>query len=235
MTLPRIAAAVLAVTAAFAHAEEPDLEPTWSLGAGLSYTFGGGLLGLGALGTASGGLGGLTVASSPSLTPNVSLERAFSSHFALGLGVEAGTNSISVVGVPQRTLPSGSVAIGLSPRFTLTKTSAPVAFTLFATLATGFAGSGSVVSILTPTPMEVTSSTQTFAVGATGGIALEKRVFERLAVRIQAQLARVSLNRFWTTSQLSDSEGGVVNSRNVASVVNANLVPSPSIELRLYL
>ena len=45
----------------------------------------------------------------------------------------------------------------------------------------------------------------------------------------------VSLNRFWTTSQLSDSQGGVVNSRNVASVVNANLVPSPSIELRLYL
>lgn len=235
MTLTRIAAAVLAVTAALAHADEPDLEPTWSLGAGLSYTIGGGLLGLGSLGTPSGGLGGLTVVSSPSLTPNVSLERAFSPHFALGLGLEAGTSSVSVVGVPQRSPPSGSVAIGVSPRFTLTSASAPVAFTLFATLATGFAGAGSVVSILTPTPMELTSSSQTFAVGAAGGIALEKRFFERLSVRIQAQLARVSLNRFWTASQLVDSEGAVVNSRNVASVVNANLVPSPSIELRLYL
>lgn len=237
MTLTRIAFASLVVTASFARAEEPDLTPTWSLGAGLSYSFGGGLLGLGGLGTAApGGLGGLTVLAYPSLVPNVSLERAFSNHFALGLGVEAGVSTTSMVGATRPNPVSGSIAIGLSPRFTLTSASAPVAFTVFATLATGYSSSGAVFSTGTPTPVDVSWSSQALSVGVLGGIALEKRFFERLAVRVQAQLARVSLNRGWSASQsLDQSTGAVVDARSVGSVVNASLVPSPSIELRLYL
>lgn len=227
MTLTRIVAAIVVIITTSARAAEPELEPTWSLGAGFSYGFGG-LLGLGGMGTASpGGLGGLGVLASPSLVPNVSLERAFSNHFALGLGLEAGVSTSSTVGATRPNPVSGSVAIGLSPRFTLTSAAAPVAFTVFTTMATGFGSWSGAVD---------TSNSQTFTVGLSGGVSLEKRFFERLAVRIQAQLARVTLNRAWSAWQTIDpSTGAVVDARSVGSVVNANLMPSPAIELRLYL
>lgn len=223
MTLTRIVVATVVVIATTARAAEPELEPTWSLGAGLSYGFGG-LLGLVA---ASPDSPGLVALASPSLVPNVSLERAFSNHFALGLGLEAGVSTRSTVGSTRPSPVSGSVAIGLSPRFTLTSAAAPVAFTVFTTMATGIASWGGA---------DNTSNSQTLTLGLSGGVSLEKRFFERLAVRIQAQLARVTLNRTWSAWQAVDPmTGAVVDSRSVGSVVNANLVPSPSIELRLYL
>lgn len=181
-----------------------------------------------------GGLGGLTLGYGyPSLAPNVSLERVFSSRFALGLGLEGGLNTSSTVGTAP-SLPWGSAAIGVSPRFTLTPESAPVAFTILATVFTGYSGFGGKYLI---TPLqEVTYSVQTLSVGATGGIALEKRFLERFAVRIQAQLARVMLNRNWTSSPTRNATTEeVTESRIVSSFVNASFVPSPSIELRLYL
>jgi hypothetical protein len=55
-------------------------------------------------------------------------------------------------------------------------------------------------------------------------------------VRIQAQLARMTLNRNWTSSPTRNlTTDEVTESRNVSSFVNASFVPSPSIELRLYL
>lgn len=108
MNLTRIALAVFVVASSSALAEEPPLAPTWSLGAGLSFGFGG-VYGLGGLGSATpGGLGGLGGATAgglsvlaygyPALAPNVSLERQFSTRFALGLGLEAGVNTSSTVG-----------------------------------------------------------------------------------------------------------------------------------------
>jgi hypothetical protein len=131
---------------------------------------------------------------------------------------------------------SGSVALGISPRFTLTSETAPVAFTVLATVFTGYSGASSVISVNTPNPIELTGSSQALSVGVLGGVALEKRFFERMAVRIQAQLARVALNRYWNAGQsINQSTGDVIDNRSVVSVVNASLVPSPSIELRLYL
>ncbi len=242
MTLSRLTVAVLVVTASASRAEPPEdessrLAPTWSLGAGLSFGPGGsfGLGGLASLGP-SGGLGGLGVLTlaNASVTPNVSLERVFSSRFALGLGLEGGVNTSSTVGATRPNPASGSIAIGVSPRFTLTSQSAPVAFTVLATVFTGFASGG---GVLISTPLqEFTFSAQTLSVGAMGGIALEKRFFERFAVRIQAQLARVTFSRNWSSSPTQDlTTGAVTDNRNVSSFVNASFVPSPSIELRLYL
>lgn len=242
MTLTRITVAVLVViaTTSLAEEQEPLTGPTWSLGAGLSLAFGGTLGpgamlgGLGGLGGATpGGLGGLSTASA-SLAPNVSLERMFSSRFALGLGLEGAVTTSATVGAMVPGPSSGSAAIGVSPRFTLTSPSAPVAFTVLATAFTGYFSQGG-TSLITPLG-EFPAGAQTLTVGALGGIALEKRFLERFAVRIQAQVARVSFNRSWTAFPTQDPSTGVVSeNRNAASYVSASFVPSPSIELRLYL
>ncbi|MDP3233768.1 MAG: hypothetical protein Q8N26_13390 [Myxococcales bacterium] len=131
---------------------------------------------------------------------------------ALGLGVEAAVTTLSPFGTTW-----GSATIGVSPRFTLTPEHSPVAFTVLATVFTGYSS----LSVLGP------MGTQTVSGRASGGIALEKRFFDRLAIRIQAQLARVTLSR--TSSPLT------TGNQAVGSVINASFVPSPSIELRLYL
>lgn len=245
----RIALAVFVVTASSsAFAQNPPVEPsrplapTWSLGAGISFGFFGGLASLGGLAgvgsTPAGGLGGLTTSGgfTVAASPNVSLERVFSSRFALGLGLEGGFNAGDTVGATLPNPSSGSVALGLSPRFTLTSEDAPVGFTAFATAFAGYSSLGAVLAFGGQTPMEFEYSAQLMTLGAAGGFALEKRFFERLAIRIQAQFVRVTLNRYWTTSRTTDlSSGTVTPSRNVSSVVGASFVPSPSIELRLYL
>lgn len=245
MTFTPLALVVFVVTSSTALAEEPLLTPTWSLGAGLSFgsaaAYGlGGLVGATPGGLGGATAGGLSVLASPylSVAPNVSLERQFSTRFALGLGLglEAGVNTSSTVGATRPSPASGSAAIGISPRFTLTSESAPVAFTVLATVFTGYAGYGGVLTIGAPAMVEATYTAQTFSVGVLGGIALEKRFLERFAVRIQAQLARVALNRQWNSYPSFDqATGTVLDNRNVSSFVNASFVPSPSIELRLYL
>lgn len=248
MTLTRIAISLFLVTSASALAERPEAEasqrlaPTWSLGTGLSFGSGsvgasaGGLGGLAATPGGVGGLGGLTTGFGAgfAVVPNVSLERVFSSRFALGVGVEAGVSTNSTVGAPRPDPTWGSAAIGVSPRFTVTPESAPVALTVLATAFTGFASSGGVWAV---TPLqEFTYSAQTLSVGAMGGVALEKRFSDRLALRIQAQLARVALNRSWTVLPTVDQATNTVSEgRSVGSFVSASFVPSPSIELRLYL
>lgn len=206
-------------------AERP-LAPTWSIGAGLSFGFGGLAFGggLGSIPGATPSLGGLIAVSGAS--PSVSLERMFSHQFALGVGLEGNVSTNSTVGSAQRPV-AGGASLGLSPRFTPSPESWPVALTFYATSSVGWNAGG----------FESVAGRQEYqqlqlALG--GGIALEKRFFERLAVRVQAQLLRVTFFRTWNSIPLAVSDETII-SRSVSSSFSAGLVPAPSMELRLYL
>jgi hypothetical protein len=232
MNLPRLVVIAVVVASAPSRADEPaaapPFVPTWSLGAGLTLgsQYFGGLLGTGGLGVL-GGLGTLTYAY-PGIAPNVSIERAFSSRFALGLGLEAAVGTSTTVGSTLPAPTAVSVNLGVSPRFTLTPRSAPVAFTVFATVFAGYS------TFSYPVTEDRTTSSKAFSLGAAGGMALEKRFLERLAVRVQAQLVRLGFVRTWATLPTVPGPLAAENS-TVNSSFNASLIPSPSIELRLYL
>lgn len=198
--------------------------PTWSLGAGLSFfspVSSAGLL----AGSSLGLLG--TVTTIP-ITPSVSVERVFSPQFALGLGFEGSVQSVVTAVQPSTAAPttsSGTIGLGLSPRFVMTNADAPVSFTLFSTLFAGYSSSGPSAGV-----SNFQVSSHALAVGVGGGIAFELRLLERLAVRVQANLARLSLS-----SVTVRTTGGVAASEANQLLVGASFIPSPSIELRLYL
>jgi hypothetical protein len=232
MNLPRLAVIAVVAAAASSRADEPHqpqavppFTPTWSLGAGLTFgsAYAGLLVGAGAL----GGLGSLTYAS-PGVAPNVSIERAFSSRVALGLGLEAAVGTSTTVGSALPGPTSVSVNLGVSPRFTLTPQSAPVAFAVFATVFAGYS------TLSYPVSEDQATGSRMLSLGALAGISLEKRFLERLAVRVQAQLVRLGLVRTWATLPTAPSPLTAEN-LVVSSTFNASVIPSPSIELRLYL
>ena len=198
--------------------------PTWSLGAGLSFfspVFSAGLLG------GTGGLAGLGTLASTPVTPSVSVERVFSPQFALGLGFEGSIQSVSAAQTASS--PTGTIGIGLSPRFIMTNADAPVSFTLFSTVSAGYSASGpGSVSLGTGTAGFLSSGA--LAVGLGSGVAFELRLLERLSVRVQANLVRLSVASLTTRF----SAGGPVTEQNQV-LVGASFLPSPSIELRLYL
>ncbi|MDP3237068.1 MAG: hypothetical protein Q8S33_15010 [Myxococcales bacterium] len=115
---------------------------------------------------------------------------------------------------------TGTIGFGVSPRFILTSADAPVSFTLFSTLFAGY--NAGVPSALGNSVV----FSNALSVGVGGGIALELRLLERLSLRVQANLARLSLSTSTTAS-------GLIGFSQV--VVGASFIPSPSIELRLYL
>lgn len=208
---------------------ETALAPTWSIGAGLGFGFFVGGIGTlpGALPSAPGGLG----LWSGGLAPSVSIERMFSHRFALGFGLEGTVTTSSTVGSSQPGPLFGGASLGVSPRFTVSPEPWPVALTVFATtFLGGYAGSSSFGS----EGVLGRSEFQNLQLGLSGGLALEKRFFERLAVRIQAQLIRVTFTRAWQTlPQMADV--AIVPLRSVGSSFSAGFAPAPSIELRLYL
>lgn len=192
----------------------PLATPTWSLGAGLSF-FASGVSG-GIAATTPNGLAPLT---SP-VTPSVSVERLFSPRFALGLGLEGTVQNVSTNRGATNVL-IGAIGFGISPRFIMTSTNAPVSFTFFSTLLAGYSTGGQAVE---GNPNVFGNA---LSLGVGGGIALELRLLERLALRVQANLARLSI------STLASVSGGGNGFNQV--VVGASFIPSPSIELRLYL
>lgn len=203
----------------------PTIAPTWSIGAGLTF-FAPSSTQLLAAGTAGlGSLGGLTTltATTP-VSPSVSIERLFSPGFALGFGLEASLQSSSVTGLVAAG-PSGSIGLGVSPRFILTNPDAPVAFTVYSTVFGGYASGGQAVLGLTGTAL-----TSSLSFGVSGGVALELKLLERLSVRAQANLARFTLSR---STIGVNSTGG--SSQSVVDGVGFNIIPTPSLELRLYL
>ncbi len=199
----------------------PLTPPTWSVGAGLTFfaptttqTV-----------AAAGGLGGLSALTTTTpISPSVSVERLFSPQFALGLGLEASLQSSSITGVAASG-PSGTIGLGLSPRFILTNADAPVSFTLYSTVFAGYASGGQAILGLSGT-----SLTSAVSAGVGGGIALELKLLERLSVRAQANLVRFTVSH----STISVMSGGQT-SVSVVDAVGVNVIPTPSLELRIYL
>jgi hypothetical protein len=200
----------------------PLTPPTWSVGAGLTFfaptttqTV-----------AAAGGLGGLSALTTTTpISPSVSVERLFSPQFALGLGLEASLQSSSITGFAA-TGPSGTIGLGLSPRFILTNADAPVSFTLYSTVFAGYAGGGQAILGLSGT-----SLTSAVSAGVGGGMALELKLLERLSVRAQANLVRFTFSH----STISVMSGGAQTSVSVVDAVGVNVIPTPSLELRIYL
>lgn len=200
----------------------PVTAPTWSLGAGLTF-FAPTTQVIALAGQLGGtGLAGLT-ATTP-VSPSVSIERLFSAQFALGLGVDASLESTSLTGIAA-TSPRGSIGLGLSPRFILTNADAPVSFTLYSTVFLGYASGGQAV-------LGLAGNTLTSAIsgGVGGGIALELKLLERLSVRAQANLVRLTVSR----TAIAVSANGAM-SESILNTVGVNVLPTPSLELRLYL
>jgi hypothetical protein len=193
----------------------PLTYPTWSLGAGLFLSSDGlGGLGLGGIVVGGGAL------SAPAVTPSVSLERAFSPAFALGVGLQGGFNTTSS---GMANSPSGSLGVGVSPRFVLTTTEAPVSFTVFSTVMIGYSGASGNINV-TGTAGEVTSLTGSIS----GGGALELKLLERLALRVQATFARLYVSRAALKTAPSAAEAIVTGG-------GVSFIPSPGLELRVYL
>lgn len=193
----------------------PLTYPTWSLGAGL-FLSSEGLSGLGIGGIIVGG-GAL---SAPAVTPSVSLERAFSPTFALGVGLQGSYNTTSSGMV---STPAGTIGLGVSPRFVLTNAEAPVSFTVFSTVMLGYSGASANVNV-SGNASQVTSLTGSIA----GGAALELKLLERLALRVQATFARLYVSRAAVRTAPSAMEAIVTGG-------GVNFIPSPGLELRIYL
>lgn len=204
-------------------------QPKWSVGAGIglgesSYAGVGGLI---------GGLG--TVYSPLAPTPRLSFERVFSEHFALGLGLMAsyqsgeqpiyGTSLGSAIG--QQSTSSSSVAVSVGPRWPLTDPASPIAFSLYAAATAGYA------TMSLGNPGDEPLGGHSFSFGINGGLAVERMLIDRLALRITAQMVRATLGRnFVQTTSTPTVLGSAVTQASTATQISA--VPSPSIELRFY-
>lgn len=193
--------------------------PRWSVGTGLGLFDGvssglavgglGGLAGAGGL----GGLGGLsTLNLSP--TPRLTFERLFGEHVALALGVFGDYQSVQ-----EAAFERGGVGAVIGPRFIITNPDAPVAVSAYTAALVSYA-----ITDLSQFGSSTTS------VGGVGGLALERWLIERLAIRIQVQLLRAtwSETKSWADSALGGRQ--VVWSHST----QVSFIPGPSVELRLY-
>ncbi len=232
-------AILISVLSAFAHAEETSAvsttitaQPKWSLGAGIgfgdsSFAFGG----LGALG-GLGGFGWWYQAFTP--TPRLSFERIFSEHFVLGLGLTASyevgsspTFGPVIAGSTLSRNESGSTAISLFPRWILTNADSPVAFSVYAAATGGYA------AVRIGYPEEEPQIGRSYSVGLNGGITLERMLIERLALRISTQIVHATLAQNFIQSTSTPAVLGSAVTQT-STTAQASVVPSPSIELRLY-
>lgn len=196
--------------------------PRWSVGTGVGLfdgapvgLLGGGLGSLGGGGTGGlGGLGGLSVvAFAPA--PRLTFERLFGEHLAMGLGVVGDYQSVA-----QTRFERGSVSVLVGPRWIITNPDAPVAVSAY---AAGLFGYG-VIDF-------GDSKGTTLTVGGVGGLALERWLIERLAVRLQVQLIRAT----WNESQTSlASPLNPVPAGSTSNSTQVSFIPGPSLELRLY-
>lgn len=200
---------------AVAPIQAPLSFPTWSLGAGMFL--------VSDLQLGIAGLGGGTLASlaAPTVAPSVSLERAFSPQFAMGLGLQGSFFSTQSGGSET---PTGSLGIGFSPRFVLTDPTAPVSFTFFTTVMIGYAGTTTNVNLTGMNGVLVSALTGSVA----GGGALEIKLLERLALRVQASFLKFSVARTGLKASPMATEA-------VVTVTGVSVIPSPGLELRLYL
>lgn len=184
---------------------QPIAYPTWSLGVGAFYDV-------------ERSVGSSVVTGAPPVTPSVSLERAFSRQFAFGFGFQ-GTYQSTQAGSADA--PFGTIGFSLSPRFVLTEPDAPVSFTFFTTAMLGY-GAGTMSFGLATPSAQLTAITGSVS----GGGALELKLLERLALRVQASFVRFSVSR--SSVRLTTGEAA-------STTVGVSVIPLPGLELRVYL
>jgi hypothetical protein len=212
---PQPAVAAAPVAPAVPPAAPAVSWPRWSVGTGLGLFDGvavgaiGGLAGQGGL----GGLGGLSVLS-PSPTPRLTFERLFGEHVALALGIFGDYQSVQ-----ESKFERGGVGALFGPRFILTNPDAVVSVSAYA---------AALVSYSLSDLVQFSSSSLT--IGGAGGLALERWLIERLAIRIQVQLIRATWSEI--QSRVDSALGGVQSAW--AHSTQVSFIPGPSVELRLY-
>lgn len=177
----------------------------WSVGTGLGLFEG---TGLAALGSLSGGLLN-TALLNVSPAPRVTFERLINDRLTLGLGLVAQYGKAVEGGTEQ-----GSVSALLGPRWIFTNPESPIALSGY---VAGLVGYG-VVAV-----SQVAGGTLTL--GGVIGAALERVLIDRLALRLQLQLLRVTWSESWQTGALA---------AQVSHNTQVSFIPGPSLELRFY-
>lgn len=195
---------------------EPPERPGWSVGAGVGLSVAGGI--------------GLTGTLAVGVTPSVSFERRLGDHLWLGLGLEATyaktSQALLVTGLPGTELKNIGFGVAAVPRWIVSPPESPVELSLFA--AVGFLYSDVVYTQAGQSAFEVRQLGG--SLGA--GLAAERRLLEWMGVRIGARLVRVQLYQLEVT--LPGSAGSPAPQQTSGLDYSLDLVPSPTLELRLY-
>jgi hypothetical protein len=211
---------------------EPSTAPRWSLGAGVGFGDSGLIItGLG------GVLGGLSSPQASLPSARLAFERILGDRLVLGLGLTASYSSgefpmsvVSQSGDPvtlQTKNESGSVALTLAPRWILTEPTFPVALSVYAALTGGYSANSVGAAGLEE------QGGHAFFASLSGGVAVERMLIERLAIRISTQILRASLSRNFTKTTLTPSVVGSATTQ-FSTAEQFGFAPSPSVELRLY-
>lgn len=160
-------------------------------------------------------------------TPVLTFERILSERLSLLLGL-AGSYSGGPIysSEPPINQRSGGLTASLGPRFVLSDASLPVAVSVYVAGSAGYAAASY------GTPSDMSQGGHTWSFGASGGVAVERQLINRLALRIQTQLVRATLDQSFTRFPMTPLSG-TVQERNDTSL-RVSFLPSPSVELRLY-
>lgn len=207
-------------------------KPNWSVGAGIGLGESGfALAGLSGL---LGGLGG--VSSAYVSTPRLSFERLLSERVALVFGLaanhQAGVLPVFLTssepgGVLQRSTSSSSAALSVGPRWVVTTPQSPIAVSVFAMASAGYA------TLSYGDAGEEPQGAHSFLFGILGGLAIERMLIDRLALRIQTQIISANFARRFEQTTLTPTVLG--SARTYGSAWSqVSVVPLPSVELRLY-
>lgn len=211
---------------------EPAMPARWSAAAGVGF----GDSGLIIAGVGSG-LGGLSSLQASVPSGRLAFERILTDRFSVGLGLSASYSSaespLTLLNQNGESLSvqskseGGSVALTLAPRWILTEPTFPVAFSVYAAVtggysansfgAVGFEGQGS----------------HAFFASLSGGVAVERMLIDRLAIRISTQILRASVSRSFAKTTATPTVLGS-STTQFSTSAQLGLAPSPSVELRLY-
>lgn len=224
---------VLAPTLALAQPADPpsSAAPGWSIGAGVSTGY---------LLSFTGGIGllaGYSYAVTPASVPAVSasLERAVGSETWFFFGFSAAAQReryepppsavSSSATLTDRDTAAGAVELGL--RGVVTPASAPVTVSYLASVEGGLAHSTSTVNFVGVGNRD--ERTDAWSAALNVGLAVERTLGDRLAVRVATPLVRVS---YAHSKARIDSGAGPEDT--TGSVAGASLVLAPRLELRVY-
>ncbi len=223
-----IAAVLFASVALSSSARAAEPEHPWSIGAGLGYSSGSSLASAQIIGLYTS-----TTVNAPGAS--ITFERLLDTQTSLRFGVSGSfaTRSDSTAGLAANSsalsgATAGGVAISLGLRRRLTEADALFGFSLHGALYAGVTRASQDITALDSNSVQTvtTTSASAWQVGATGGMAVDKSLGDRLSLRIAAEL----LNVGYAKGSGLPYSGTTVSS---SSTFSASLTVSPSIELRL--